>query len=53
MPDVIPEEEKSRRLAILQERQRQIQIASNEKLVGDTFEVLRRRAPRGAGTMER
>jgi tRNA-2-methylthio-N6-dimethylallyladenosine synthase len=39
MPDVIPEEEKSRRLAILQERQRQIQIASNEKLIGDTFEV--------------
>ena len=40
MPDVIPEEEKSRRLAILQERQRQIQIATNEKLVGETFEVL-------------
>ncbi|HKN62442.1 MAG TPA: tRNA (N6-isopentenyl adenosine(37)-C2)-methylthiotransferase MiaB, partial [Candidatus Acidoferrales bacterium] len=40
MPDVIPEEEKSRRLAILQERQRQIQIARNEKLVGETFEVL-------------
>jgi tRNA-2-methylthio-N6-dimethylallyladenosine synthase len=37
---VVPEEEKSRRLAILQERQRQIQIASNEKLVGETFEVL-------------
>ena len=32
MPDAIPEEEKSRRLAILQERQRQIQIARNEKL---------------------
>jgi tRNA-2-methylthio-N6-dimethylallyladenosine synthase len=40
MPDVIPEEEKSRRLAILQERQRQIQIARNDKLVGETFEVL-------------
>jgi tRNA-2-methylthio-N6-dimethylallyladenosine synthase len=40
MPDAIPEEEKSRRLAILQERQRQIQIARNEKLVGETFEVL-------------
>jgi tRNA-2-methylthio-N6-dimethylallyladenosine synthase len=39
MPDAIPEEEKSRRLAILQERQRQIQIAQNEKLVGETFEV--------------
>jgi tRNA-2-methylthio-N6-dimethylallyladenosine synthase len=40
MPDVIPEEEKSRRLAVLQERQRQIQIATNAKLVGETFEVL-------------
>src|ERR1700741_4659222 len=34
MPDAIPEEEKSRRLAVLQERQRQIQIARNEKLIG-------------------
>ena len=40
MPDAIPEEEKSRRLAVLQERQRQIQIARNEKLVGARFEVL-------------
>ena len=40
MPDAIPEEEKSRRLAVLNERQRQIQIARNEKLVGDAFEVL-------------
>ena len=40
MPDAIPEEEKSRRLAILNERQRQIQIARNEKLVGARFEVL-------------
>jgi tRNA-2-methylthio-N6-dimethylallyladenosine synthase len=40
MPDAIPEEEKSRRLSILQDRQRQIQIAHNEKLVGETFEVL-------------
>ena len=40
MPDAVPEEEKSRRLAILMERQRQIQIARNEKLVGGTFEVL-------------
>ena len=40
MPDAIPEEEKSRRLAILQERQRQIQIARNEKLVGVAYEVL-------------
>jgi tRNA-2-methylthio-N6-dimethylallyladenosine synthase len=36
----IPEEEKGRRLAILQERQRQIQIARNEQLVGQSFEVL-------------
>src|SRR5580693_3897341 len=33
MPDAIPEEEKSRRLAVLNERQRAIQIAANEKLV--------------------
>jgi len=39
MPDAVPEEEKSRRLAVLFERQRQIQIARNEKLVGETFEV--------------
>ncbi|HUJ33363.1 MAG TPA: tRNA (N6-isopentenyl adenosine(37)-C2)-methylthiotransferase MiaB [Candidatus Acidoferrum sp.] len=40
MPDAIPEEEKGRRLAIVQERQRQIQIARNERLVGETFDVL-------------
>ena len=40
MADAIPEEEKSRRLAVLMDRQRQIQIASNEKLVGESFEVL-------------
>ncbi|HXX20818.1 MAG TPA: tRNA (N6-isopentenyl adenosine(37)-C2)-methylthiotransferase MiaB [Candidatus Acidoferrum sp.] len=40
MPDAIPEAEKSRRLAILQERQRQIQLARNETLVGEMFEVL-------------
>jgi tRNA-2-methylthio-N6-dimethylallyladenosine synthase len=40
MPDAVPEEEKGRRLAILQDRQRQIQIARNEKLVGEEFEVL-------------
>ncbi len=40
MADAIPEEEKSRRLAILMDRQRQIQIALNEKLVGEEFEVL-------------
>ncbi len=36
----ITEEEKKKRLAILQERQRQIQLARNETLVGRTFEVL-------------
>ena len=40
MPDAVPEEEKGRRLTILQERQRQIQTARNGKLVGETFEVL-------------
>jgi len=40
MDDAIPEEEKSRRLAILQDRQREIQKARNARLVGDTFEVL-------------
>jgi tRNA-2-methylthio-N6-dimethylallyladenosine synthase len=40
MPDAVPEAEKSRRLAALQDRQRQIQIARNEKLVGTVFEVL-------------
>jgi tRNA-2-methylthio-N6-dimethylallyladenosine synthase len=40
MADAIPEEEKGRRLAILMDRQREIQRMRNEKLVGDTFEVL-------------
>jgi tRNA-2-methylthio-N6-dimethylallyladenosine synthase len=40
MTDAIPEEEKGRRLAILMDRQREIQRAQNEKLVGETFEVL-------------
>jgi tRNA-2-methylthio-N6-dimethylallyladenosine synthase len=40
LPDAIPEEEKSRRLAVLNERQRAIQIAANEKLVGQSYEVL-------------
>jgi tRNA-2-methylthio-N6-dimethylallyladenosine synthase len=40
MEDAIPEEEKSRRLAILMEKQREIQRARNERLVGKTFEVL-------------
>jgi tRNA-2-methylthio-N6-dimethylallyladenosine synthase len=40
MPGAIPDEEQSRRLALLQERQRQAQIARHETLVGKVFEVL-------------
>jgi len=40
MPDAIPEEEKGRRLAILMDRQREIQRVRNERTVGETFEVL-------------
>jgi len=40
MADAIPEPEKSRRLAILQDRQREIQIARNQAMIGSTFEVL-------------
>jgi tRNA-2-methylthio-N6-dimethylallyladenosine synthase len=39
-PDAVPEEEKVKRLAILLERQRQIQIANNGLLVGKEYEVL-------------
>jgi tRNA-2-methylthio-N6-dimethylallyladenosine synthase len=40
MEDAILEEDKSRRLGILIERQREIQRARNERLVGRTFEVM-------------
>ncbi|HYL62389.1 MAG TPA: tRNA (N6-isopentenyl adenosine(37)-C2)-methylthiotransferase MiaB [Candidatus Methylomirabilis sp.] len=40
MSDAIPEEEKSRRLAVLQDKQREIQMRKNSQLVGQTFEVL-------------
>jgi tRNA-2-methylthio-N6-dimethylallyladenosine synthase len=40
MDDPIPEEEKSRRLAVLQEKQRAIQTKAHEKLVGSYFEVM-------------
>jgi tRNA-2-methylthio-N6-dimethylallyladenosine synthase len=40
MPDAIPEEEKGRRLAVLQEKQREIQALQHAALVGETFEVL-------------
>ncbi|HUJ41245.1 MAG TPA: tRNA (N6-isopentenyl adenosine(37)-C2)-methylthiotransferase MiaB [Candidatus Acidoferrales bacterium] len=40
MHDALPEEEKGRRLTVLQERQRAIQLARNQSLVGQSFEVL-------------
>ena len=40
MADAIPEEEKSRRLAVLQEHQRLIQAEANQAFVGQSFEVL-------------
>src|SRR5712671_2535987 len=40
MSDSISEFEKSRRLAVLQDRQREIQAAKNARLVGEQFEVL-------------
>ena len=40
MDDAIPEEEKGRRLAVLQDMQREIQKAHNAKWIGETFEVL-------------
>jgi tRNA-2-methylthio-N6-dimethylallyladenosine synthase len=38
--DTVDEEEKGRRLAVLQEAQRQIQLRRNQALVGQKFEVL-------------
>jgi len=40
MPEAIPEEEKSRRLAALQANQREIQQARHDSLVGAQFELL-------------
>jgi tRNA-2-methylthio-N6-dimethylallyladenosine synthase len=40
MSDLISEEEKSRRLALLQEKQREIQTARHLTMVGETFELL-------------
>ena len=39
MPDAISEEEKSRRLGVLQEKQREIQGERNATLVGTSFDV--------------
>jgi tRNA-2-methylthio-N6-dimethylallyladenosine synthase len=38
--DAVPEEEKGRRLAVLQERQREIQLGRNQACIGREFEVL-------------
>src|SRR5690242_2059365 len=40
MSDAIPEEEKGRRLAVLQERQREIQTKRHSSLVAETYEIL-------------
>jgi tRNA-2-methylthio-N6-dimethylallyladenosine synthase len=40
MSDSISEEEKGRRLAILQDHQREIQVGKHARLVGERFEVL-------------
>jgi tRNA-2-methylthio-N6-dimethylallyladenosine synthase len=40
MADAVPEAEKSRRLAVLLEKQRIIQTARNEALIGHTLEVM-------------
>src|SRR5260370_9475711 len=48
MNDAIPQEEKGRRLAVVQEKQRAIQAAGNAELAGQTFEVLVRGKSRRA-----
>jgi tRNA-2-methylthio-N6-dimethylallyladenosine synthase len=40
MDDALPEEEKGRRLSVLQERQREIQLRRHQALLGQSFEVL-------------
>lgn len=40
MKDSISEEEKGRRLGVLQEKQREIQTARNMELIGEAFEIL-------------
>ena len=40
LPDSIPDGDKSRRLQIMQERQREIQRANYEKKIGRTYEVM-------------
>jgi tRNA-2-methylthio-N6-dimethylallyladenosine synthase len=40
MPGAVPEQERAKRLAILQDRQREIQLLRNQALIGETVEVL-------------
>jgi tRNA-2-methylthio-N6-dimethylallyladenosine synthase len=40
LSEALPEAEKGRRLAVLQEKQREIQLARNQELVGSEQEVL-------------
>jgi tRNA-2-methylthio-N6-dimethylallyladenosine synthase len=40
MRDALPEEEKSRRLSLLQDRQREIQVGKNSQFVGKMVEVM-------------
>ncbi|MEW5974719.1 MAG: tRNA (N6-isopentenyl adenosine(37)-C2)-methylthiotransferase MiaB [Acidobacteriota bacterium] len=40
MPDAVPEEEKSRRLMVLQEFQRKIQLERNATFIGKEYEIL-------------
>ncbi|MBZ5662128.1 MAG: tRNA (N6-isopentenyl adenosine(37)-C2)-methylthiotransferase MiaB [Acidobacteriia bacterium] len=49
MADAISEEEKGRRLALVQDHQREIQIRRNDALIGESFEVLADGASRKAG----
>ena len=49
LPGAVPEEEKGRRLAILQEKQREIQSARNQAIIGQTLEVLVDGATRKSG----
>ena len=53
MDDQIPEEEKTRRLMILQEKQRAIQIRRNSELIGTVEEVLVEGRQRVAGPVDR
>ena len=49
LPGAVPEAEKAARLAVLMQRQRDIQLARNAALVGETFEVLTDGASRRDG----